>query len=156
MEGTFDTGPYLNVIECFVAEGSLLIFTCAPKNSQRWKTPAEGARESRGCGLGGRRRLLAGERGGFMSSLGAPLSSPPFFFFPLLPFWTFFSQRKGTPSPLSDRRLAGWGGDETALNEKRLRVEKGAEPERNIARRRGADDSGGIQRIHSWPARCYV
>lgn len=81
---------------------------------------------------------------------------PPFFFFPLLPFWTFFSQRKGTPSPLSDRRLAGWGGDETALNEKRLRVEKGAEPERNVARRRGADDSGGIQRIHSWPARCYV
>lgn len=156
MEGTFDTGPYLNVIECFVAEGSLLIFTCAPKNSQRWKTPAEGARELRGCGLGGRRRLLAGERGGFMSSLGAPLSSPPFFF--------FLSYRFGLSSPKERELLllyqtVGWldgGGNETALNEKRLRVEKGAEPERNVARRRGADDSGGIKRIHSWPARCYV
>lgn len=156
MEGAFDTGPYLNVIECFVAEGSLLIFTCAPKNSQRWKTPAEGARESRGCGLGGRRRLLAGERGGFMSSLGAPLSSPPFFFSSLTVL-DFLLPKKGN-SFSSIRPSVGWmgGGDETALNEKRLRVEKGAEPERNVARRRGADDSGGIQRIHSWPARCYV
>lgn len=87
----------------------------------------------------------------------ALLSHPPLFFF-------FLSYRFGLSSPKERELLllyqtVGWldgGGDETALNEKRLRVEKGAEPERNVARRRGADDSGGIQRIHSWPARCYV
>lgn len=41
MQAAFDTGPYLNVIECFVAEGSLLIFTCTKIHSAG-KCPAEG------------------------------------------------------------------------------------------------------------------
>lgn len=41
VEGAFDTGPYLNVIECFVAEGSLLIFTCTKIHSAR-KCPLKG------------------------------------------------------------------------------------------------------------------
>lgn len=87
----------------------------------------------------------------------ALLSHPPLFFFSSLTVLDFLLPKKGN-SFSSIRPSVGWmeGGDETALNEKRLRVEKGAEPERNVARRRGADDSGGIKRIHSWPARCYV
>lgn len=53
MEGTFDTGPYLNVIECFVAEGSLLIFTCTKIHSAG-KCSLKGVWELRGFGLGGR------------------------------------------------------------------------------------------------------
>lgn len=109
MEGAFDTGPYLNVIECFVAEGPLLIFTCTQKNSQRWKTPAEGACESRGSGLGGRRRLLQGGKEGFMSSLGAPLSSPPYFFFLSLTVLDFLLPKKGN-SFSSIRPSVGWRG----------------------------------------------
>ena len=82
---------------------------------------------------------------------------PPLSFFSLTVL-DFLLPKKGN-SFSSIRPSVGWKGggeNETALNEKRLRVEKGAEPERNVARRRGADDSGGIQRIHSWPACCYV
>lgn len=66
----------------------------------------------------------------------------------------------------SSNRQVGWvvvvvvevEGDETTLNEKRerrLRVE-GVELEGNVARKRGADDSGGIQTVHSRPVCCYV
>lgn len=41
VQTALDTGPYLNVIECFVAEGSLLIFTCT-KIHCAGKSTAEG------------------------------------------------------------------------------------------------------------------
>lgn len=142
MEGAFDTGPYLNVIECFVAEGPLLIFTCTQKNSQRWKTPAEGACESRGSGLGGRRRLLAGRKRGFHVQPRRSSLVTPLFFFSL-------SYRSGLSSPKERELLLlyqtvgwleGWGGDETALNEKEVESRK-------AGRSRRGTSPGGEERM---------
>lgn len=82
--------------------------------------------------------------------------------------WTFFSEKKRN-SFSSNRQSVGWAGgglegDETTLNERRekrrLRERgdrgEGVELERNVARKRGASDSKGIQTFHSWPVCCYV
>lgn len=57
-------GHYLNVIECFVAEGSLLISTCTKKKKKKicWKM-----RRLKGPRSGGGEALALGR--GFMSCL---------------------------------------------------------------------------------------
>lgn len=94
VQAAFDTGPYLNVIECFVAEGSLLIFTCTKIHSAG-KCPRWRAREWRGFGLGGRDAW---------EEVSCPAAALSF------PFGRF--ERKGTPSPLSDPSVGGWKEEE--------------------------------------------
>lgn len=105
------------MIECFVAEGPLLIFTCTKIHSAG-NCPAEG--------------LVSREA---LAWVGRAVAS-------------FFAQRKGAPSPLSDGRLG---------NEKRKgKKKKGVELEWNVARKKGANDSEGIEAFHSWPVCYYV
>lgn len=116
MEGAFDTGPYLNVIERFVAEGSLLIFTCTKIHSAG-KCPAEGpvSREA---------VAWVGEAVGKRFHVPPPPPALSLSLF-LLPVGLSSPKRKGDSfSPLNGQ--SGWVGaarDET-LNEKRGRGEE--------------------------------
>lgn len=153
VEGAFDTGRYLNVIECFVAAGSLLIFTCTKIHSAG-KCPLEGACELRGFGLGGRDGWEE------VSCPACALSLP---FCPL----DFLLWKKGNCLSSNEQLgwmdgwVAGWWleGHETPSEWKEKEAERveWAELERSVAKKkRGANDGEGIEKVHSWPACCYV
>lgn len=132
VEGAFDTGRYLNVIECFVAAGSLLIFTCTKIHSAG-KCPLEGACELRGFGLGGRDGWEE------VSCPACALSLP---FCPL----DFLLWKKGNCLSSNEQLgwmdgwVAGWWleGHETPSEWKEKEAERveGAELERSVAKKK--------------------